>query len=701
MRVIEAENVGKSFPARRGARDLRGKGGLRDWLLGRKTETFEALRDISFSVEQGESLGIIGRNGSGKSTLLSILAGVTLPTTGTVTVRGRVASLLELGAGFHPILTGRENVYLNAGLLGMRHAQTDAVFDEIVKFSGIGPFIDQPVETYSSGMYVRIGFSVAVHSNPDIFLVDEVLSVGDEEFQRRCRRKIGELREQGKTIVFVSHDLGIVNALCGRVVLLSDGRMLDRGTTQKTVNYYLRQVGAEKGTHTFSRGDLEVIQCDGRVSLFHRQEELSASGGFMMGLVSYGQQHLSSAGEWTVEARDAYSCTVRGRMLRLPLELVWRMWLDEAGRFFWEIALECERDTPLRQISVQMGFPTAYTRWIYGDLSGDFPEILPQDTQWSTVVAPEVKSREAALLPGADGAHPPVVCRLETENPHFGLLLSNSEYLSFNRMLSSSATYPEHDCVFPAGRHELMRLELDATRSAEDAARLVRASRTLECGALTARFEGGAVRLWAGGAELTAYLNIYASMLIQHIWNDSQSLQWGRVRELEDGIALTGESRRFPMRQHWELRRLEDALGLTVWLEALEDLEVQECHLSAVLRHEYDRWETEHECGAFAPFGPEGGHWVHFNRSYRAGRTISAWSEALPSITLCADGDSPPVRMTAINTTFRENSRVLQALRPSEMGRLHFAPGRHLYFSGRILAGAPGVNTPAPEGKEA
>ncbi|NLF58354.1 MAG: ABC transporter ATP-binding protein, partial [Candidatus Hydrogenedens sp.] len=259
MRVIEAEHVGKSFPARRGARDLRGKGGLRDWLLGRKTETFEALRDISFSVEQGESLGIIGRNGSGKSTLLSILAGVTLPTTGTVTVRGRVASLLELGAGFHPILTGRENVYLNAGLLGMRHAQTDAVFDEIVKFSGIGPFIDQPVETYSSGMYVRIGFSVAVHSNPDIFLVDEVLSVGDEEFQRRCRRKIGELREQGKTIVFVSHDLGIVNALCGRVVLLSDGRMLDRGTTQKTVNYYLRQVGAEKGTHTFSRGDLEVI----------------------------------------------------------------------------------------------------------------------------------------------------------------------------------------------------------------------------------------------------------------------------------------------------------------------------------------------------------------------------------------------------------------------------------------------------------
>ena len=190
--AIEVENVSKRFPARRGARDLRGRGGLRDWVLGRRQELFTALKNISFTVDAGESLGIIGRNGSGKSTLLSMLAGVTLPSEGRIAVNGRVASLLELGAGFHPVLTGRENVYLNAGLLGMRHAQTDAVFDDIVRFSGVGKFIDEPLETYSSGMYVRIGFAVAVHSDPDIFLVDEVLSVGDEEFQRRCRIKIKE-----------------------------------------------------------------------------------------------------------------------------------------------------------------------------------------------------------------------------------------------------------------------------------------------------------------------------------------------------------------------------------------------------------------------------------------------------------------------------------------------------------------------------
>ena len=182
--VIEVRNLIKEFPSRRGARDLRGRGGLGDWIRGRKTPRFRALDGVSFTVCRGESLGIIGRNGSGKSTLLSLIAGVTKPTAGQVVVRGRVASLLELGAGFHPILTGRENVYLNAGLLGMRHRETDAVFDEIIRFADIGDFIDQPVETYSSGMFVRLGFAVAAHANPDIFLVDEVLAGGDESFQR-------------------------------------------------------------------------------------------------------------------------------------------------------------------------------------------------------------------------------------------------------------------------------------------------------------------------------------------------------------------------------------------------------------------------------------------------------------------------------------------------------------------------------------
>lgn len=425
--IIEIQHVSKEFPARRGFRDLRGKGGLRDWIRGEKEGKFCALRDISLNVEAGESLGIIGRNGSGKSTLLSIIAGVTLPTNGSVVVRGRVASLLELGAGFSPVLTGRENIYLNAGLLGMRHAQVNEVYDEVVRFSGIADFIDQPVETYSSGMYVRIGFSVAAFVNPDIFLADEVLAVGDEEFQRKCRRKIGELREQGKTIVFVSHDLSMVNTLCERVVLLDNGEMIQRDTAQKTITYYLRQVGREKGVHTFSSGVEEAIHCDGRVSLFHNQEEISVAKGFHMVLTTLGQEHNSNAAEWEVVEKTETGCRVTGSMARLPLQLVWDLSFD-SGRLTWRIAMVCEREFQVNIISLRFLLPVSYKRWIYGDLTGDFPGIEPSDMTWTVLVAPESKATETAILPDPGAAVPPLMFKLKKINPFFGLFWANTEY---------------------------------------------------------------------------------------------------------------------------------------------------------------------------------------------------------------------------------------------------------------------------------
>ena len=689
--AIEVQNVSKRFPARRGPRDLRGRGGVRDWLLGRRQEMFTALKDISFTVGAGESLGIIGRNGSGKSTLLSLLAGVTLPSEGRIAVNGRTASLLELGAGFHPVLTGRENVYLNAGLLGMRHAQTDAVFDDIVRFSGIGEFIDQPVETYSSGMYVRIGFSVAVHSNPDIFLVDEVLSVGDEEFQRRCRVKIGELREQGKTIVFVSHDLGVVNTLCERVILLSDGSMVQRETTQKTISFYLRQVGAEKGIHVFSRRDEEAIQCEGRVSLYHKGNETTAASGVTMEMSSLGQYHNATMADWTVTEKRASGCSARGRMTRLPVSLVWDMDFDEQGRFVWEAAMECEREVQMQHIAANVFLPVAFNRWLYGDFGGTFPDILPSDVRPSLVASPEMKSNQAAALPEDGVPMPPLVFRMTPHHPNFGLVWHNTEYLSYSRLLQCAAVFPEHACTFPAGRHRLLRLEMDPNMERAAVEAEVRSGQTVENGALTARFEHGCLRLFHDDVELTDYLNVYASMFIEYLWNDSNSLQWGGVQEIEDGIAFNGESRRFPFRQRWEIVRVPEGIALRIWIENHEPLVVQEYHTSIVLRHDYQGWATDHERAVFPPFDSDARRWMHCNHSYATGIHATAWSAALPSVTISALPEAPAVRMTAINTTYEENARVLQALRPSEDGRIRFEPGRHLYFSGVISTGPAGV----------
>ncbi len=697
---IKVEHVTKRFPARRGPRDLRGRGGVRDWLLGRRQEMFTAIRDISFTVGAGESLGIIGRNGSGKSTLLSILAGVTLPSEGRVTVNGRVASLLELGAGFHPVLTGRENVYLNAGLLGMRHAQTDAVFDDIVRFSGIGDFIDQPVETYSSGMYVRIGFAVAVHSNPDIFLVDEVLSVGDEEFQRHCRVKIGELREQGKTIVFVSHDLGVVNTLCERVILLDEGGMVQRETVQKTISYYLRQVGDEKGIHVFSHGDEEAIECEGRVSLYHKGNETTSAGGISMEFSSLGQYHTSAMADWTVTERRPEGCLSKGQMTRLPFSLLWDVNFDQQGRLSWEASLECEREVQIQYICGLVHLPMTFDRWLYGEFGGTFPDILPSDVRPGLVASPEMKSNEAAALPSEGASLPPLVFRMTPHNPRFAIIWYNSEYLAYSRLLQCAANFPEHARTFGPGLHRLFRIEIDPNveRStvegelgAVEAA--LRSGQTLVSGALTARFEHGCLRLFHNGKELTAYLNVYASILIEYLWNDSNSLQWGASQEIEGGIAFNGESRRFAFRQRWEISAVPQGISLAIWLENEEPLVVQEHHTSVVLRPEYNEWSTDNERGAFAPFDAAAKRWIHCNRSYAPGTTATAWSPGLPSVTIKVLPDAPTVRMTAINTTSQENARVLQALRPSEDGRIRFEPGRHLYFSGIISVESVGEST--------
>jgi len=202
-------------------------------------ETIWALRDISFTVEHGEAIGIIGRNGAGKSTLLKILSRITEPTEGEVRLRGRVGALLEVGTGFHPELTGRENIYLNGAILGMRRQEIDRKFDEIVDFSGIEKFIDTPVKHFSSGMGLRLGFAVAAHLEPEILVVDEVLAVGDAEFQKKCMGKMSEVAHGGRTVLFVSHNMAAVQRLCSRTILLDDGRIERMGDTDEVVSSYL------------------------------------------------------------------------------------------------------------------------------------------------------------------------------------------------------------------------------------------------------------------------------------------------------------------------------------------------------------------------------------------------------------------------------------------------------------------------------
>jgi len=215
-----------------------------------------ALKDLSFEVHSGEVLGVVGRNGAGKSTLLKILSRVTEPTEGSIEIRGRVGSLLEVGTGFHPELTGRENIYLNGAILGMKRHEIIDKFDDIVDFSEVGQFIDTPVKRYSSGMYLRLAFAVAAHLEPEILVVDEVLAVGDAEFQRKCLGKMSDVAQQGRTVLFVSHNMSAILRLTQETIVLEKGKMLMRSPSPKAVDYYLSSGFSQMGERTWTSDEV-------------------------------------------------------------------------------------------------------------------------------------------------------------------------------------------------------------------------------------------------------------------------------------------------------------------------------------------------------------------------------------------------------------------------------------------------------------
>jgi lipopolysaccharide transport system ATP-binding protein len=259
--AIEVAGLSKRFKLATERRDslkerfVRGRG---------RYEEFWALRDVSFEVERGTTFGLIGHNGSGKSTLLKMLAGIYRPTSGTLSTHGRISALLELGAGFHGELTGRENIYLNGAILGLSPKQIDASMDRIIDFAGIEDFIDSPVKVYSSGMYVRLGFSIAVTVAPEILIVDEIIAVGDEEFQRKCFDHLFELRRQGTTIVLVSHSLGSVTDLCDNAMWLDHGRMRAIGDVREVVDDYLQDVNKKEAA---AQGGTVEADSDGPLRL--------------------------------------------------------------------------------------------------------------------------------------------------------------------------------------------------------------------------------------------------------------------------------------------------------------------------------------------------------------------------------------------------------------------------------------------------
>lgn len=344
-----------------------------------------ALKDIELSINKGETIGIIGENASGKTTILRIISRITMPTRGQLQVRGKVAGLLDLGAGFHSELTGKENIYLDAALYGLGRQEIDSVYEKILEFSGLGDFINAQVKTYSQGMLVRLGFAIAIHVNPDIFLIDDSLAVGDEEFQRKCLNKIAELKEQGKTIIVVSHDLDSISRICDRGILLQAGRIVKDDSMHKVILRYVEAVGDKNSIASIDRGKLSVIFNAGKIVLLWDGKPITKNFGGYVSLQFLDKWVMSWHGQWQVLESDETSWKVLGTLNKYDIKILIECIVEDERLLKFSVKIECLRLVKLKKSGFGFMLSEKYGKFHDEQSLKDIENLNASGGEWSDV----------------------------------------------------------------------------------------------------------------------------------------------------------------------------------------------------------------------------------------------------------------------------------------------------------------------------
>jgi len=361
MEIVKFEDVAEKYRVK--------------FIIGGK-ETWEdiwALKGISFSVEKGQALAIIGENGTGKSTILKLISGTLNADKGKVFVGGKVAALLDLGAGFSDEFTGRENIYLNASLFGLSNEEINNKIKEIIDFSGIGRFIDAQLKSYSQGMFVRLGFSVAVHMDPDILLIDDTLAVGDGDFQRKCINKIIELQETGKTVIFVTHDMNMARRLCKKGIVLREGKIVKEGHIDNAISYYMETLGNKKGIGLIQKGDMEIVFNNGRFILRYEDKVLTKDQGGYISFFLSAHRFNSPTADWQVEVNND-QIIAGGRWFNVPVNLSLNLRFLDDNQLQLNVELVNNDNVEVEDFQIEVLFMEDYKKWFSSEHEGTFAD---------------------------------------------------------------------------------------------------------------------------------------------------------------------------------------------------------------------------------------------------------------------------------------------------------------------------------------
>lgn len=666
-------------------------------------EDFWGLQDVSLEIAEGEVVGIVGENGAGKSTLLKIIAGMLKPDKGSIEVSGKVAGLIDLGGGFHKELTGRENIYLVSSLYGLSKTEIDARYDDIVKFAALDRFINAPVKSYSQGMFMRLGFAIAIHVDPDILLIDESFVVGDMYAQRKCISKMFELKEKGKTVIFVSHELEIVKRICSRGIFLREGKLIKDGPIEKVCAYYLETVGDKKGIALLEKGPLEAVFNNGRLIIRWQGETVTSPVAGHSTMVLSGLEYESILADWQIEKIDGVDqgINLTGRWPDTAVVQHWRIVFLSEHEFFWEIALEFPPGIFPERLEAKIILKDGYKKWFNIATEKEFPATFLHSQEWQVdrvedspgrVIRVKADNNKTVALPEIifDRSHDTQQAKCHIGNTGADIGGRALRYIIFPVSGKTEQANAKRQVFYSK---ILFFDSLEGTAASEYLNRsrqLIQESNVIRKGPLSIFCREREIEIYWQEQVVTRLSGLNTQFRYGERIYLTAGGRW-TIRKEDDGetIGIIISWDDLPgIRQTWRLRlKDEKTLVWEIFFETNEAVKIVNRQVELVLSEEYTRWFTAEESGGFDRLEKKGGA-VILNRyinDYVGVEKKRAGSESsMPLVKFACDAQVPTVSYFFKAQENVASAIKLQFVEIDTKERAHFAPGKNPYFKGEI-----------------
>lgn len=562
-------------------------------------DNYWALKNICFSVSKGENLGIIGENGAGKTTILKLIAGMFKPDRGNVAVNGRVSGLLELGAGFQPELTGRENVYLSASLFGLSSQEIDKKYNEIIDFAALGKFINAAVKCYSQGMFVRLAFAIAISMNPDVLLIDDTLAVGDEFFQRKCIKKIFELKDQGKTIIFVTHDMNMLNRLCKRVLFIKEGMIVKDGKYDEVVPLYNQTVGERQGVGILEKRLMDIVFNNGRLFLNWQGKLLTPNWGGYAAFLIGGKWYNSAQADWQVSKEGDNRLLAIGKFYQLGLTQIWRLEIADDYEVKWEIGISSQESITIEEGDVNIMLVKEYIFWFTPREVEVFPDITDKDKGWQALHYKDTTVKSI----GVEAASSEIPCLAFEQNVFYSggqAQIANSDYLTNCRLLQYKIFNLHDKALANSGNFNYFSGKIIiGIKDKNKYLQKLQDEFSLSKNKTQITFDSGRLILSYGKKELTKASHVNLSLNIAGRYYYSNLACWEVVRGA-DKLVLKGVWLNSGISQIWEITMIDDALlRWEVSLIIDREVYIQEQQIRIAFQDDYQYWFTNYGTGMF------------------------------------------------------------------------------------------------------